>query len=260
MIINQTVSGGGNAPTYYIEKRKDTNNRLIQGIGFINLSGITDVGDYALYAAYYSNSSAALINVDLSALTKISGASACSTAFQNSSVQNVNLSSVTLISGANACQDMFSSCSQLTSADLSSLTTISGTASCSNMFSATKLSNIDIHSLTSVTSMMACSNMFLNCKQLTSLVFTSLQTLTGSQCFMYMFQNCTALTSLSFPALTSTSFGSFTNQFSNMLYGVTGCTVHFPSNLQSVIGSWSDVTAGFGGTNTTVLFDLTATS
>ena len=44
-----------------------------------------------------------------------------------------------------------------------------------------------------------------------------------------------------------------------MLQGVTGCTVHFPSNLQSVIGSWSDVTAGFGGTNTTVLYDLPAT-
>ena len=44
-----------------------------------------------------------------------------------------------------------------------------------------------------------------------------------------------------------------------MLSGVTGCTVHFPSNLQSVIGSWTSVSAGFSGTNTTVLFDLTAT-
>ena len=35
--------------------------------------------------------------------------------------------------------------------------------------------------------------------------------------------------------------------------------MHFPSNLQSVIGSWSDVQNGFGGTNTTVLFDLPAT-
>ena len=45
-----------------------------------------------------------------------------------------------------------------------------------------------------------------------------------------------------------------------MLSGVTGCTVHFPSNLESVIGSWSDVTDGFDGTNTTVLFDLPATT
>lgn len=45
-----------------------------------------------------------------------------------------------------------------------------------------------------------------------------------------------------------------------MLTDVTGCTVHFPSNFQSLIGSWSDVIDGFSGTNTTVLFDLPATT
>lgn len=70
----------------------------------------------------------------------------------------------------------------------------------------------------------------------------------------------TAIQTLSFNSLLSTAFGSRTNQFNNMLKGVTGCTVHFPSNLQSVIGSWSSVTSGFGGTNTTVLFDLPATT
>ena len=74
------------------------------------------------------------------------------------------------------------------------------------------------------------------------------------------FTGCTSLATLSFPALTSTSFGSSHNQFHYMLKDVIGCTVHFPSNLQSVIGSWSDVTSGFGGTNTTVLFDLPATT
>ena len=101
---------------------------------------------------------------------------------------------------------------------------------------------------------------FSGCTSLTTApTFVNLTTLKTNG-FRYCFQNCTSLTSISFPALTSTSFGSSTNQFNNMLKGVTGCTVHFPSNLQSVIGSWSDVTAGFGGTNTTVLFDLTATS
>lgn len=73
------------------------------------------------------------------------------------------------------------------------------------------------------------------------------------------FMSCPNLQSISFPALTSQSFGTYTNQFNEMLQNVTGCTVHFPSNLQSVIGSWSDVTNGFNGTNTTVLFDLPAT-
>jgi hypothetical protein len=74
------------------------------------------------------------------------------------------------------------------------------------------------------------------------------------------FAYCTSLQTLSFPALKSTSFGSYTSQFNYMLRGVTGCTVHFPSNLQSVISSWNSVTTGFGGTNTTVLFDLPATT
>jgi len=69
----------------------------------------------------------------------------------------------------------------------------------------------------------------------------------------------TQITELRFPSLYSGSFGSYTNQFNYMLLSITGCTVHFPSNLQSVIGSWDSVTTGFGGTNTTVLFDLPAT-
>ena len=100
---------------------------------------------------------------------------------------------------------------------------------------------------------------FQGCKNLTSVDLSSLTTISGMGMYR-AFYNCTSLKSLSFPALTSTSFGSYTNQFNSMLSGVTGCTVHFPSNLQSVIGSWSDVTAGFGGTNTTVLFDLPATT
>ena len=101
---------------------------------------------------------------------------------------------------------------------------------------------------------------FYGCTGLTSVDLSSLTTINGSYAMYYAFQSCTGLTNISFPALTSTSFGSYTNQFNYMLRGVTGCTVHFPSNLQSVIGSWSDVTNGFGGTNTTVLFDLPATT
>ena len=72
----------------------------------------------------------------------------------------------------------------------------------------------------------------------------------------YLFNGCTNLTTVSFPALTTSSFGNYTNQFNNMLSGCSGVTVHFPAAIQSTIGNWSSVTSGFGGTNTTVLFDL----
>lgn len=99
-----------------------------------------------------------------------------------------------------------------------------------------------------------------NTGTLSSVEFPKLKIISGSVCFNYAFSLRTTLQSLSFPALISTGFGSYTNQFNSMLNGVTGCTVHFPSNLQSVIGSWTHVTNGFGGTNTTVLFDLPATT
>ena len=222
------------APAYYVEKTKDANNKLVNGSStVINLTGITDVGDFALNYAYYGDTNI-IGNIDLSSLTTISGQNALANTFERcTGITSVDLSSLTTISGLSGCQNMFASCTGLTSVDLSSLTTVSGNNGCQNMFSG--------------------------CTSLASVDLSSLATITGSNAYRTTFYNCTSLTSLSFPALTSTSFGSYTNQFNSMLSGITGCTVHFPSNLQSVIGSWSDVTSGFGGTNTTVLFDLPAT-
>ena len=102
----------------------------------------------------------------------------------------------------------------------------------------------------------AFSSAFYGCTSLTSVDFSSLTTVSGSNAFSYAFYICTSLTSVSFPALTTSSFGTATNQFDNMLSGVRGCTVHFPASIQSTIGNWTSVQNGFGGTNTTVLFDL----
>ena len=41
-----------------------------------------------------------------------------------------------------------------------------------------------------------------------------------------------------------------------MLTGVSGCTVHFPYCVKKIIQDWSDVTSGFSGSSTSVLFDL----
>lgn len=126
-------------------------------------------------------------------------------------------------------------------------------------FTDCNLTSIDFPVLATVGSQRAFQRAFAG-STLPTATFTSLATISGQYAFQNAFSDCTSLITLYFPALTSTAFGSYTNQFNNMLSGVTGCTVHFPSNLQSVIGSWSSVTAGFGGTNTTVLFDLPATT
>lgn len=142
---------------------------------------------------------------------------------------------------------------------LPNLTHMEARLACENF---TNLEKVDLSNLESG----SISRMFKGCTALTDINLSKLSNIAytyalgGSNAQGGTFSGCTSLTTLSFPSLTSTSFGSYTNQFNAMLKGVTGCTVHFPSNLQSVIGSWSSVTSGFGGTNTTVLFDLPATS
>lgn len=258
-------------------------------IGAVNLSGLQTISGYQAFARAFQNSSVSSINlsslasitsnygcenmfsncqnitsVDLSSLSQVTGQYCCQYMFKDCKyITSVDLSSLNL-SGNNAnssaCKEMFRGCIRLTSVDLSSLTDIDKAYGCSNMFdTCTALTSIDLSSLKSITQYQPAYQMFIYCSALTSVDLSGLETLTGSQALSRMFTACTSLQTLSFPALKTTSFGSLTNQFNNMLIGVTGCTVHFPSNLQAVIGSWADVTAGFGGTNTTVLFDLPAT-
>ena len=234
-ILGVTGTLGGN--DFVILDREVSNNGVYQmpttSFTFSLPSNVTDVGYAVMQYAFYGCTG--LTSVDLSSLITLSGGYAMQYAFYGcTGLTSLDLSSLTTISGNYAMYESFNNCTGLTSVDLSSLTTLSG-------------SN-------------AMNSVFYNCTGLTSVDLSSLTTVSGNGAMQYAFQSCTSLTSLSFPALTSTSFGSGTNQFNNMLRRTTGCTVHFPSNLQSVIGSWSDVTAGFGGTNTTVLFDLLATT
>ena len=220
----------------------------------------TDVGSYALYYAFYTCTG--LTSVDLSSLTTVRGAYAMQYAFRYCTrLASLDLSSLTTVSASSGMINAFGGNTSLTSLDLSSLTTISGNAALAGCFnSCSGLTSVDLSSLATVSGNQGLGTAFQSCTSLTSVTFSNLKTLTGNLAMTNTFKSCTSLTTLSFPALTSTSFGSYTNQFNNMLSGVTGCTVHFPSNLQSVIGSWSAVTAGFGGTNTTVLFNLSATT
>ena len=244
----------------------------------------TDADKNALYCAFENCTT--LTSVDLSNLTTVSGAGALMWAFGNcTNLTSINLRNLTSVSGNTAfygafygCSIVsldlpnltsigpsgfnttFSSCPNLTSVNLSSLTTLSGSFSLIRAFSlCPNLSSVDLSNLTTVGDY-ALDSTFSNCTSLVSMTFPKLTGLTGRNALYNIFGRCTSLISVSFPALTSTSFGSYTDQFNRMLYQVNGCTVHFPSNLQSIIGSWSDVVAGFGGTNTVILFDLPATT
>lgn len=165
-------------------------------------------------------------------------------------------SSVTGI-GDYALQHAFYGYTGLTTIDLSSVQTVGTFGLSSTFVLCSDLTSINLSNLQSVANS-GLSNAFQSCTNLVSVDLSNLQTI-GQAGLMGAFMSCTNLTELSFPSLTSESFGNYTNQFNMMLFGVTGCTVHFPSNLEDVISSWSDVTDGFSGTDTTVLFDLEAT-
>lgn len=232
----------------------------------VDMSHIEKIRDNQLYCAFKWNRG--ITSVDLSSLIFISSNNAATTAAEDAfygctSLATLDISNLEFITGQNVCKNMFCG-SAISTLNLSSLETISGQTAAEGMFlDSTNLTSVDISSLTDISGNRACRNMFQN-TGITSITFTSLSDLSAAnatQCFYEMFA-FTPITSISFPALTSSSFGSNTNQFNNMLstYDGGSCTVHFPSNLQSVIGSWSDVTNGFGGSNVTVLFDLPATS
>ena len=228
------------------------------GVTSVDLHSVQNIENLGLRHAFSECSN--LSSADLSSLTTLSGSQAMYTTFRKCGLRQISLPMLDTVSGSQAMSFTFSDCDYLTSVDLSSLVTISGSQGLTNVFSnCYNLSSVDLSSLTTVSGSEAMGQAFLNCRILSSMNFPSLTTLSGSRAMGSTFSSSTMLKSLSFPALTSNSFGPYTNQFYNMLYNVEGCTVHFPSNLQSVIGSWTDVVAGFGGTNTIVLFDLPAT-
>lgn len=158
--------------------------------------------------------------------------------------------------GPNALAYAFYSCPSLTSADLSSLTKVSGESAFYEAFyNCTALTSVNLSSLTTISGRSGLSSAFDNCTALTSVDLSSLTTVSGYHALSNTFSRCNSLTSLSFPALTLSGLQFGSSQFDNMLYRVTGCTVHFPAAVQAKIEAMYEY-PNFGGTNTTVLFDL----
>lgn len=195
----------------------------------LTAESITTTSGYS--NAYKNNTD--ITSAILGSVTTITGIYCLSSAFSGSSIRYLDMGNLTSITGLGCLQSICSSCSLLENFNLSSL------------------KNADAY--------MCLSSIMSGNTIITSFSFNSLESISASKVLQSAFAHC-VMQNVYFPSLKSTAFGSSTDQFNSMLYGTTGCTVHFPSNLQSVIGSWSSVTSGFSGTNTTVLFDLPATT
>lgn len=220
----------------------------------LDLSHLTYVGSYACTSICSGCNN--LVSVDISSLENMVYESFDGAFSGCTSLTTVDLSSLKRVYGDSAFGYTFSGCTALPSLSLPKLRIVRNmNYVCQN---CTSLTSVSVPSLEMMIKPGLGSG-FKNCTSLPSFTFSKLDSIADNSVLSYCFQNCTSLTSVSFPALNPGSFGSATNQFYNMLSGCTGVTVHFPSDIQSVIGNWSDVVNGFGGTNTTVLFDLPAT-
>lgn len=233
------------------------------GLETLKLPRMGRLYDYAL--SYMCNNCSGLKNVDLGKASPGTLSSSYSNyCFQYAfrlctSLESISIKIPTTIYGKGVFYGTFYGCSSLKTVNLQlDLTRIdvTGQSGMQSMFyDCPSLTSLPIAPyLRQVTAQSGFASGAGLCTGLTSVNFEKLTTLSGSACFQQAFSSCSSLTELRFPALTT--FGSYTNQFNNMLYGCSNVTVHFKSSVQSTIGSWSSVTGGFGGTNTTVLFDL----
>ena len=259
--------------------------------GVADLSSLTDVAEYGMYATF--SNCVGITSVDLSSLKNLGLAHSMERTFAGcTGITSVDLSSLKTSTAESALNSTFMGCTSLTSVNLTKLKTLSGNyamyhcfSGCSSLtgvldlssfevatsggalmstFAGTGITGVNLSSLVVNTSGprggVAAVSTFMDCTNLTSVDYCSLKNISAANVFNSVFKGCTSLQSLYFRALTNDSFGSQTNQFAAMLSGVTGCTVHFPSNVQTKIESLADVSNGFSGTNTTILFDLPSTA
>lgn len=242
-------------------------------------SEVTKISNYGLSRAFYSATT--LTSVDMSHITTLEQHSLSEAFLGCSSLTTLNLSglsSVGVYAMSSMCQSCyalttvsfgssltrlslnslgfaFQFCTSLASMDLRYIEYVDASGMERTFYGCTSLASVNLSSLQTI-ARYGLRYCFYDCTSLASVTFASLSDISAASVFYQAFYGCTGLTAVSFPALTTTSFGNATNQFQSMLAGCSNVTVHFPSAIQSTIGSWADVTNGFGGTNTTVLFDL----
>lgn len=203
---------------------------------------VTDLSARAFEYAFYNDSR--LSSIDFSSVKIISNTHVFNSAFSITGIKNASFPELEEISGNNVFSNAWYAC-RLDSINFPKLKTVSGNYVFQSSFAG---------------------NNTTTGASLTSASFPLLDSITGSSIFFAAFNTRYNLASLSFPALKTTSFGSYVNQFQNMFNSDTAstsgtCTVHFPSNLQTKVSSLTGYPA-FGGNSSRIVlsFDLPATS
>lgn len=237
----------------------DTGISSVDLSGVVNLTGADWSGkDYQYALSNICRGCTSLTSADLSSLEVVGSPYAAQSLFYNcTSLTSVDLSSLVRLRGHYSGAYMFYGCSALTSVSLPKLQEIVGYtlgqsnsayAAYSMFYNCTSLTTVDLSSLTTIYYGNDCAYMFGNCTNLTTITFTSLDSLfnggggsTGPA--QYMFTG-SGIRHIYFPALYQIGVNP-----SNMLNGISGCTIHLPSNRTHFTATM------FGGSGTIAAYD-----
>lgn len=229
---------------------------------YFNIGGNVNsvvAGDNAFNSAFRNT---ALVSF----LVPIAGAT--SSQFANAFFNCQNLTTVNLYSpniyansGAyNVYLNMCNNCPNLVSVDLSSLRNVGYSVSDNSFDNAFKncynLTSVNLYSFEPLQAGAVFRNAYWNCINLKTMEYPALYCLGTGNCFDNAYRN-SGIQNLYFSGLYNyTNNGNTRRPFVNMLTNVSDCTVHFPAMARTYLENHQDFIAGFGGTNTTILFDL----
>lgn len=232
------------SPAHYIERAVDANGKLVNNVSnFIDLTGITDIGPYALCSAFRGNTNLTG-TIDMSGITTISGNNACDSMFYScSNITKIDCSGIETITGQGSFSYCFAQNTNMIEADFSGLKYITGTNAFSNtFFMCEKMTTFKCDNLESInigTNNCATGSLFAYDRKLVSLSFPKLFVINGILGVSYaqLAADCERLESVSFGGVKASTFANQTNQLQYLFNNRTGvsapngCTVHFPSNF-----------------------------
>lgn len=256
-------------PAYYIEQILD--NGVLKGSTHIpDFTGVTNFSKGLFFETWNGNKGAYIYgNLDLRSLTEITGGSGCfSSAFvYQTQITSLDFSNVFSIEGSQMCANMFKGCSRLASVNMSSLDHIYD-AALQNIFQDCPVVDIDLSRFREIRggsgTIYPMSSAFSGNTAITNISFQSLRLLYPTNALEAAFNGARNLRDIYFPALTESSFGPSKTQLKNLVRSVTGCTIHFPKNLDPENGGVVLPTLNgyplFSGTNTVLAFDLPSTN
>ena len=254
-------SGVKDVASYGLYYKYFFNTNLTHGVSFLDLEEVS-----TNYALYYAFGSAGITSVSLLKLKTVSGKNAMQGAFSNTRITSANLSELETVSGNNGIRQLFQSCAYMTSISAPKLKTATGTFALAYLVSATAITIFNLPELTTVNNSSCCYYLCSGCNQLETVNLTKLSDISGASAFNGAFTSCPKLQHIYLNGLTTSSFGSYVNQFNNMFNTTSMSTsgnvnIHFPSNLSSTISGLQGY-PNFGATagRVTLLFDLPATS